>query len=181
MDNHELHGILSSLLGDLFLGVFASDQLSTIPKKIQLLAYFVVNTHPAHLPGEHWLVLPVEQDGLGTFFDSYGFSPEFEYYPKTILNFLKERCSEIHYQDDQLQSLTSDHCGHHCVLFLCHKASGISLKHILSKYHKNVSMDAMVYNFVKKYRNCIKCHDLYFTQINCTLKCLTTDCEICFE
>uniref|UniRef100_A0A1A8C6A0 Uncharacterized protein n=2 Tax=Nothobranchius kadleci TaxID=1051664 RepID=A0A1A8C6A0_NOTKA len=171
MDNHELDGILSSLLGDYFGGVYASDQLSTVPKNIRLPAYFVVNTHPVHLPGEHWLALAVEQNGLGTFFDSYGLSPEFKYYPENILNFLTERCSRIQYQDCQLQSFASDRCGQHCVFFLCHKACGLSLKQILSKYHKNVDKnDAMVYHFVKKFSNCIKRHDVYFTQVNCTLE-----------
>uniref|UniRef100_A0A1A8F2R5 Uncharacterized protein n=1 Tax=Nothobranchius korthausae TaxID=1143690 RepID=A0A1A8F2R5_9TELE len=156
---------------DSILEINSKRELSILPKNIRLPAYVVVNTHPSHLPGEHWLALAVERDGFGTFFDSYGFTPELKYYPETILNFLKQRCSRIQFQDQQLQSLTSDRCGHHCVFFLCHKACGFSMKQILSKYHKNVEKnDAMVHNFVKKFSNCIKRHDLYVTQMNCTLE-----------
>ncbi|MEQ2301665.1 hypothetical protein AMECASPLE_038394 [Ameca splendens] len=35
-------------------------------------AYFIVNTHPSHMPGEHWLALTLDENGEASFFDSYG-------------------------------------------------------------------------------------------------------------
>ncbi len=83
MNKGELETLLSHLLDALFCGVWASDELQTLQITL-LLAFYIVNTHPQHLPGEHWLAITVEEGGKATFFDSCGFSPEFEYYPKSF-------------------------------------------------------------------------------------------------
>ena len=44
-----------------------------------------MNTHPSHMPGEHWLALTLEENGQATFFDSYGLPPDFAHYPSGIV------------------------------------------------------------------------------------------------
>ena len=122
MDNRQLEHLLHRLLGDVFCGVWASDQLPLLRSEFRAPGYFIVNTHPSHLPGEHWLSLTLEQDGSTTFFDSYGFPPNFPHYPSTILEFLESRAEKILYHDRQLQHPLSVVCGQHCVFYLCHRA-----------------------------------------------------------
>ena len=157
MNNHELESLMHHLLGDLFYGVWASDHLPLLKRTYRGPAYFIVNTHPSHMPGEHWLALTLEENNQATFFDSYGFPPDFDFYPSSIVSFLKDRSSKILYHNRQLQNTLSLVCGHHCVYYLCHKACGLSVHEILATYGDDVyNNDVMVFDFVKKYQRCIK-------------------------
>lgn len=177
MNNHQLNSLLSHLLGDVFGGVWACDQLSQLPRHLTRPLYFIVNTHPSHMPGEHWLALTLEKNGKSTFFDSYGFQPNLGFYPPSIFSFLKERSSKIMYHDQQLQHILSIVCGQHCVFYLCHRACGFSMSEVLSLYDDDVlKNDVMVSNFVKKYQRCIKNHPFgSFNQGTCSLK-MFKDC-----
>ena len=156
MNNHQLESLLRHLLGDAFCGVWASDQLPLLEQTFRLPAYMIVNTHPGHEPGEHWLALTVEEDGKGTFFDSFGFPPDFSHYPKSILQFLQKRCDTIFYHNRSFQHILSTTCGQHCVYYLCQRARGLSFENVLSLYGEDVlSNDEKVAYFVKKYQRCI--------------------------
>lgn len=157
MDSHQLQTLLHELLGDVFCGVWPSDQLPSMTQYLRRPAYFIVNTHPAHMPGEHWLSLTLEKNGEATFFDSFGFPPNFIYYPQSILNFMEKFSKIIKYHNGQLQDLLSSVCGHHCIYYLCHRACGLSFNQVLKLYQQDpIKNDLMVYNFVKKYQRCIK-------------------------
>lgn len=150
MDNLQLEHILHRALGDVFCGVWASDQLAFLRRDFKPPAYFIVNTHPSHLRGEHWLALTLEKDGSSTFFDSYGFPPDFAHYPSVISEFLEGRSDKILYHDRQLQHPMSVVCGQHCIFYLCHKAQGLSVGKILSLYYNDVfKNDDMVSDFLK--------------------------------
>lgn len=156
---------MHNLLGDVFCGVWSSDHLSLLNSTFKPPAYFIVNTHPSHMPGEHWLALTLEKDGKATFFDSYGLPPDFDHFPKTILQFLKERSQGIKYHNMQLQHHLSAVCGHHCVYYLSHRACGLSFEQMLSLYDQDViKNDLMVYDYVKKYQHCIR------NKLNCASK-----------
>merc|ERR1712035_91839 len=107
--------------------------------------------------GEHWLCLTLEEDGSGTFFDSFGFSPDFNYYPRSILQVLENRSNKILYHNRQLQHPLSVVCGQHCVYYLYHRACGLSFQQVLSLYHDDVKKnDFEVSDFVKKFQRCIR-------------------------
>lgn len=178
MNNHEIESILSHLLGDCFYGVWPCDQLHLLSHIKQRPVFLVVNTDPADKPGEHWLALTLDKFGGASFFDSYGFPPIFQHYPKSILNFLKAHSSEIMYHSFQLQRIDSSVCGHHCIFYLCHRACGLSMVQTLKKYTTDVSKnDSMVYNFVKKYQQCRRNHKYErHTQSTCSLE-MFKDCH----
>ena len=157
MDNHQLERLLHHLIGDTFHGVWACDQLPALSQTFNLPAYFIVNTHPSYMPGEHWLALTLEEDGSATFFDSYGFPPDFAHYPASILQFLESRSKKLHYHNRQLQHTFSIVCGQHCVFYLCHRACGLSYNNILELYHADgvYKNDRMVSTFVNKYQRCV--------------------------
>lgn len=153
MDNLQIESILNRLLGDVFCGVWACDLLPSLNPSFRTPAYFIVNTHPAHMPGEHWLALTLEKGGEATFFDSYGFPPDFDHYPSSILQFLENRSQNINYHNRQLQHPLSTVCGQHCIYYLCQRACGLSYQQTLSLYSDDViKNDQMVYDFVRKHR-----------------------------
>lgn len=177
MNNHEIENLLHHLLGDLFCGVWACDQLPLLTHTFPGPAYFIVNTHPSHMPGEHWLAMTLDENGQASFFDSYGFPPDFEFYPSSIMTFLEDRSSKIWHHNNQLQNTLSTVCGHHCIFYLCHRACGLSLQQVLSKYTGDViENDLMVSNFVKKYQKCVRNQSsTFFTHGTCSLE-MFQDC-----
>src|SRR6218665_635945 len=64
-----------------FLGVFPSDRL---PNRFDSPALMVCNTDPHDKPGEHWIVIYVEDGSYGEYFDSFGLPPNAIF--RTFLN-----------------------------------------------------------------------------------------------
>lgn len=177
MNNHQLDSLLRHMVGDSFGGVWASDQLPQVKQLFRYPVYMIVNTHPSHMPGEHWLAMTLEGENVGTFFDSFGFPPNFSHYPKSILQFLEKQCKTILHHNCQLQNVLSTACGQHCVFYLCKRASGLSYEDVLSLYQDDViKNDATVTNFVKKYQRCERRHkDTHFNHSVCSLQ-MFKDC-----
>ncbi|KAF0097296.1 MAG: hypothetical protein FD142_3163 [bacterium] len=105
------------------IGVYPRDQLPTRPARRSCL---VVNSDPAGEPGHHWLALYVDEDI--EFFDSFGQHPS-----AYSLN-LPTALRVLHYP---IQSLNSDSCGDHCIIFLWRRARRFSLTRIRSCYSRN--------------------------------------------
>ena len=108
---------------DYVVGVYPLDRVPTEPPRRSCL---VVNSDPAGEPGTHWLALFVG-DKI-EFFDSFGQEPGL--YSLTIPSALLVLNAPI-------QSLNSDLCGEHCVLFLKRRADGDSLTRIRSSYSRD--------------------------------------------
>ena len=72
MNTLQLNHILKSsriTKKDLY-GVLARDQL---PEYIPYPKHFIINTEESSEPGEHWLALYYDKNGICNFFDSYQF------------------------------------------------------------------------------------------------------------
>ena len=182
MKSHQLESLLHDLLGDMFCGVWASDQLHYLTRSFQPPAYFIVNTHPAHLPGEHWLALTLEKEDTATFFDSFGFSPDHAFYPPEILAFLRHRSKRILFPTKQLQHPLSFACGHHCVFYLYQRAKGLSLEQIFNLYsdgEEGTENDDLVMEFVRSYQHCIRNHSCGSSQDGaCSLQMFRDCCDV---
>ena len=56
-----------------FAGVVPSDHIPTaFPAPHEQERLYIVNTHPSHKPGEHWVALFFSPGGVLYYFDSYG-------------------------------------------------------------------------------------------------------------
>lgn len=153
MDGRTLETLLKRIQGKLFGGVYASDELSYLNPARR--TFYIVNTHPRNQPGEHWLALTLEEEGVATFFDAYGYPPDFNYYPQTILAFLEKHSRRIFYHNDQLQNELSVTCGQHCMFYLIQRGCGLSYKNVLACYSGDtLKNDAMVSAFVRQYQTC---------------------------
>lgn len=100
-----------SYIAPLFQGVFAADKVPF--SKLNRLGQWaiIINTDPAHRPGQHW-VAAMKKNGKCYFFDSYGQAPSS--YQNRLWNPLN-RCSRSHKDYQQTYSTV---CGDYCLFFL---------------------------------------------------------------
>lgn len=94
--NTELHTLCKYLFGDLFLGVFAHDE---IPQSTAS-QYCIVNLDNHDQPGSHWVAIA---DNM--VYDSFGRKLDFKNYIMT--------------DDDAEQKDTENNCGQRSVSWLC--------------------------------------------------------------
>src|SRR5687767_13026648 len=103
-----------------FKGAYPCDQL---PYKNELPLHVIANTDPAHLPGQHWVCISINKQGKGKYFDSFGLPP----LKQDIFEILEKKCVKgWSYNKIALQNVTSETCGHYCVLYIIFKCQGLS-------------------------------------------------------
>ena len=51
-------------------GVFSRDQT---PNQVSFPCAYIFNTHPHNREGEHWICVYIDSNGVGEYFDSFGF------------------------------------------------------------------------------------------------------------
>lgn len=149
-----------------FLGVLPCDYLPKEPLK-KLPSMVILNTHPSGLPGQHWLAIYINEEGVGCFFDSFGNKPDYQGFPSIIKNFLKLNSKEIQHSNVQVQDFTSDTCGQHCVFFLYHMTKGFDYDYVLKMYSDDlIKNDKKVSTFVKRLKQ-TNCNENVFKCIQC--------------
>ena len=139
-----------------FVGVYPCDKLP----KITPPATLVANIDPASKPGKHWVVLYIDHDGSGDYFDSYGLPPL-----KVFKNYLHENCNNWVHNTHRVQGPLSSVCGQFCIYFIVHRARDIPLKAIVDTFDKNnlVENDEIVSGFVnQRYNTELETYDLDF-------------------
>ena len=143
MDTYQIYSILKQELGNDFIGVFARDKIPTdLPPKFGM----VVNTHPAHKPGEHWVAIYVENN-IGEYFDSYGLPP-----PLDLEQVLDQVCHNFTFNPHQLQDYLSFVCGEYCIYYLYHRQCGERLHEICNKLKSyGEANDSIVAEFVNQH------------------------------
>ena len=124
MDSSMIRRLLKSYT--CFKGVFPCDQL---PYYTDLPLNLIVNTDPAHEPGQHWVCVSINKEGRGYYFDSFGLPP----IVPEILEFLEKRSTKgWTYNKKQIQDITSSTCGNYTVLFIIFKCNNLTPEDYLS-------------------------------------------------
>ena len=132
-------------------GVFPADKL---PRHVNSFpSAYVCNTDPSDLPGKHWVVFWFQSPTKAEFYDSFGRLPEC--YAKEFVTFLELNAQSCVYNNEAVQSTTSDSCGYHVLFYLLKKCQNVSMKRIVNVLKQCRSPDAYVYDFVTRYFNCI--------------------------
>ena len=127
----------------MFLGVFARDRLPKTFDKSKP-ALLVCNTDPHDEPGQHWVVLYIENSSYGEYFDSFGEAPA-----ASFRTFLHEHCERWIYTDRNLQSVISRFCGHYCIFYCVHRARGKTIQAITNMLSFDMGLnDYLVHSFV---------------------------------
>ena len=125
MDTYELQYLLdhSPLLSSLHGQVCAKDMLPE-DKPHHMNAY-IVNTHNANQPGEHWVAI-FFKDNKAVYFDSYGLPPL-----PDMASFMDKHAKTISWNSHRVQGTAWPVCGLYCVFALDYLARGCDLNQIL--------------------------------------------------
>jgi len=123
------------LTRDLFRGVFARDEiLAQIPSPRSL---YVISTDIRSSPGQHWLFCIWPLRGYPLYFDSYGERP----LHKEIEQFLLESSPKYYFNNQQLQGLFSDTCGHYVTYVASQLCAGNTLQEIRDRHFSSTDLD----------------------------------------
>ena len=97
-----------------FKGVYSLDNLPRALRGRTPPPYrFIVNTHTANLPGEHWLAVSYEKGAHIFVFDPMGI-----YYPPQLVKYLAKFKKKLVFNKVPYQSVNSKQCGQWCLRWL---------------------------------------------------------------
>jgi len=85
-------------------------------------------TDPHDRPGQHWIVIYVEDEGYGEYYDSFGLPLDV-----TFRTFLNRHCRNWIFNKKHAQSAINRFCGHYCILYCLHRCRGGNVNAIVSK------------------------------------------------
>ena len=111
MDSNEINKFAKQFGLKKFLGVFAVDELSLIPKN--RLGLVIFNTDTSQSVGQHWVALCITKTKI-FYFDSL--NSKFQY-SSHFTDFMKYTKKELIWNTIQIQSNISEKCGIHCLVF----------------------------------------------------------------
>ena len=98
-----------------FVSALACDELPESPERVKPRAY-IVNTHPADKPGEHWIAVWTEHDSC-EILDSYGLDlTTYEFLTPFIV--WLNRWSYVRKNTRALQSVKTASCGNYSIIYL---------------------------------------------------------------
>lgn len=143
MNTTDLFRHLATRCRGILLGIYPLDMLPLhLPPKRPLL--IVCNTDPHSKPGEHWIVIYLDDKCHGEYFDSFGRTPL-----PTFREFLDRHCTNWIYNEKQLQSVVSRFCGHYCVFYCLFKLLLYSMDSIVDCFSNDTTLnDIIVHKFV---------------------------------
>ena len=111
MDSNQLNKYATSLKFKDFLGVFASDELSLLPKTDTGILIF--NTDSSESSGRHWISLCITKECV-LYFDSLNLNFQFS---DDISDFLIKLDKNLIMNTIPIQTMDSSNCGKHCLVF----------------------------------------------------------------
>lgn len=121
-----------------------------LPRRVSLPVGICSNLSNAGEPGSHWVGITITSDGVGEYFDSYGFKPT----SPEILHFLKMHCKSWSFNKHQVQQLQSKVCGLYAVMYLYYKLNNVSMTQYIKHFSKNLYLnDYYVEKMYVKFNN----------------------------
>lgn len=134
-------------IDDSFWGVIPAEGLQYITNEHTMI--YIVNTQESSSPGQHWVVVNVNDTGSIELFDSQGLNPE--KYGPFFKDFLKRtHCNWI---NTKLQPSHSDKCALYCLTYIYFKhIYGLDLRCIVKYiFFNNMKNNELFVSAVKNY------------------------------
>lgn len=157
---HVLNSVNRKLKCKYSVGVFAANE---IPKQKFKVGAFIVNTDQNHSPGSHWIAFFFRNYDHCEYFDSYGLAPMITDHLKFISKFKNRKQNK-----QELQSITSEVCGHYCLLFLIARMKNRSLNDFLSLFTRNRKVnDELVVKYLEGVKKLYQISKNNTTNIHC--------------
>lgn len=111
MDSDQLSEVASKLEIKDFVGVFPLDRL---PRYLRMGSRLIVNTDTHNLPGQHWIGVIFDQNGMIKAFDPLGF-----FYPPALREYLRrQRARKLWFNHIMYQKPGEATCGIHVLNWL---------------------------------------------------------------
>lgn len=121
--------------------------INTLPVLVKPPAALIVNLDKSYNPGTHWVVIFINQQKHGYYFDSLG-----QPIPKEIKNFLQRNSKVFVRNKTQYQADDSTACGLFCIVYIYFAARGIP---IVNKFYTQdlKRNDTLVKMYIRKIVN----------------------------
>ena len=159
MNTREIMRAIGALNAD-SVGVYAANH---VPRLLSVPAAIVTNLDTSDKPGSHWVAIYIDKNGYGNYFDSYGVGPVSRHH----IDRLRRNCIRFQWNKRQVQSVDSQVCGEHCIMFLYHMCSGISVRKYLRLFSSNFRKnDALAIKFYQRLLKKIKTKRLRHRRVN---------------
>ena len=149
MNAIELKKVAKKLKINNFLGVFAVDELISLPKGI--CGTLIFNTDTSENQGQHWIALCISKKNV-YYFDSLNLHFVFV---SQIYKFLNDLNKDLFYNRIKTQTNNSTTCGIHCIVFCYHMTNSKTISRkcfdqFLSSF-KHLAINKREQLMVKKY------------------------------
>lgn len=132
-----------------YAGVYPADRL---PRLWTRSTAIVANTDNHDRPGQHWVAFHIDQQGAGTYFDSYGLPP---LDPRFLLR-LRRNSTTYRWNTTQLQGNLSQTCGQYCCVFLYFLCNGYDIRQFLNLFSSDYEHNDRL--IVKLFRKIFLCN-----------------------
>ena len=130
MNSNEINKIVKELKIEPFLGVYAADELIDID--VYKRGVLICNTNPSNQIGEHWIALCLSKSTI-IYYDSLNTN----FYKSNFIKFFLEKHNKNLLRNNfQIQTLTSERCGIHSIVF-CQMLSQKSDKRTFLQFLKS--------------------------------------------
>ena len=123
----------------------------------------MVSTDPSTKPGQHWIAIYIDTNGVGEYFDSYGLPP----LVPQFMTFLKKNCTHLSYSTRALQGDLSTVCRQYATFYLLHRCRGLRMGKIINVFSNDTEdNDILVNDFIRKHFPSVytKVYDPQFTK-----------------
>lgn len=108
----------------------------------------VVNLEPSGRPGSHWVAIFAPKSTHVYYFDSLGLSP-----PRGAISVYLRTFKKITTNNQMIQPISSDHCGHYAISFIYFCSLGYSFESVMQMFHSNSESDILVQQIVRLLAN----------------------------
>lgn len=131
MNSNEINKIVKELKIEPFLGVYAADELIEI--EVYKRGVLICNTNPSNQIGEHWIALCLSKSII-IYYDSLNTN----FYKSNFIQLFLEKHNKNFLRNNfQIQTLTSERCGIHSIVFcqvLSQKSDKRTFLHFLKSF-----------------------------------------------
>ena len=130
----------------IFYGVYPANKILKLRSPPALIVCSS-GTSSTSRPGEHWIVLYVDENRGGEYFDSMGRFPT-----KWFKTFLYVNCIGWILNKKQFESVIIKLYGHNCIFYCLYRCRGVDVRKVAKMFTNDTSLnDSIVHNFVCKF------------------------------
>lgn len=152
-----------------YVGVYPADRL---PRMWTRPTAIIANTDNHDRAGQHWIAFYIDEQGAGTYFDSYGLPP---LDPRFLLR-LRRNSTTYQWNNQTLQGMFSQACGQYCCVFLYFMCNGYNLRCFLNQFtmdsERNDRLIVKLFRkiFLHNKKTCEKPHSVCCHVQSCSVK-----------